>query len=234
MISFKGVLKYSIYVFIAGWMFLLGIMVGRGNSPVTFDTRHFEDRLHEIAGEFGKKKKELPQNVEPRFYQELKKPIGQETLPAKGSDNTPLKEIKPKPEPEQAVPRKETISLKHKTLNESVKLVETPKAKPKKKTVTKPEEKKAAPKKASIPGLSESGRYLIQVAAYRNFKDAVTRVTELEKKGIKAYREKFETKTKTWYRVRIGFFKSYDDARKYADWLKKAGIKADIHKKDNS
>ncbi|MCK5836987.1 MAG: hypothetical protein KAH09_06940 [Desulfobacula sp.] len=49
MISFKRILKYLIYTFIAGWMFLLGIMVGRGTSPVTFDTQKFQKRLEAIA-----------------------------------------------------------------------------------------------------------------------------------------------------------------------------------------
>ncbi len=45
----KAILKYSTYGFIGGWMFFLGVMVGRGHSPVTFDTRGFQDRLAAIA-----------------------------------------------------------------------------------------------------------------------------------------------------------------------------------------
>ncbi len=45
----KAILKYSTYGVIGGWMFFLGVMVGRGHSPVTFDTRGFQERLAAIA-----------------------------------------------------------------------------------------------------------------------------------------------------------------------------------------
>ncbi|WP_022667942.1 SPOR domain-containing protein [Desulfospira joergensenii] len=66
----KGILKFSIYVFIGGWMFLLGIMVGRGNSPVTFDTRGFQERLASIAREYGKSS-EAGEKLELEFYDAL-------------------------------------------------------------------------------------------------------------------------------------------------------------------
>ncbi len=45
---FKGVLKYIIYIFIGGWLFLLGVMAGRGTSPVTFETQGFQERLRPL------------------------------------------------------------------------------------------------------------------------------------------------------------------------------------------
>ena len=47
--AFKGWVKYLIYAAMGGWLFILGIIVGRGHAPVQFDTRQFQDRLHAIV-----------------------------------------------------------------------------------------------------------------------------------------------------------------------------------------
>ena len=70
---FKGLLKYSIYIFIAAWMFFLGIIVGRGNSPVKFDTQKFQKRLETIAHDFGVQKK-IPGKIDLKFYDVLDRP----------------------------------------------------------------------------------------------------------------------------------------------------------------
>ncbi|HGY12026.1 MAG TPA: hypothetical protein ENK36_06655, partial [Desulfobacterales bacterium] len=70
---FKGLLKYSLYIFVAAWMFFLGIIVGRGNSPVKFDTQEFQKRLEIIAHDFGAQKK-IPDKIDLKFYDVLEKP----------------------------------------------------------------------------------------------------------------------------------------------------------------
>lgn len=70
----KGTLRYAITVFIAGWMFFLGIMVGRGNSPVTFDTRGFQERLATIAREYGKASP-AGEKIELQIYDTLDEPV---------------------------------------------------------------------------------------------------------------------------------------------------------------
>ncbi|MBU3950975.1 MAG: hypothetical protein KJ658_02465, partial [Proteobacteria bacterium] len=93
MLSFKGILKNAIYVFIAGWMFFLGILVGRGSAPVTFETDRFQKRLAEIVLAFGKA--ESPEEkVELQFYDALNSPVQQEVV---GKKNDPH-EISPKKE----------------------------------------------------------------------------------------------------------------------------------------
>ncbi len=52
--SFKKGLKLIIYALMGAWMFVLGIMVGRGTAPVTFETRGFQERLRDIVSEYGK------------------------------------------------------------------------------------------------------------------------------------------------------------------------------------
>ena len=60
-------------------MFLLGILVGRGTSPVTFDTQKFQKRLAVISKEYGRQKKNGTQKkVELQFYKVLDDPVREE------------------------------------------------------------------------------------------------------------------------------------------------------------
>lgn len=45
MLFLKGLLKYSGLFLLSGWMFFIGLLVGRGTAPVEFDTGWFQERL---------------------------------------------------------------------------------------------------------------------------------------------------------------------------------------------
>lgn len=226
MISFKGILKYSIYLFIAGWMFFLGIMVGRGNSPVTFDTRKFQERLETIAGEFGKNK-EQREKVELKFYDALEKPVPEEEVVTQKTSG----EIVPGRVDDGPADAAVKTSLKKQTYDKAAAAAVLAEKKekasaPAKKTAVKKDTVKK--EKAAAPA---PGKYTLQVAAYKDFKDAVTRMAQLEKKGFKSYRVRAEKDGVTWYRVRTGSFAAYDEARAYKEKLKKAKIDSIILKK---
>ena len=219
MISFKEFLKYLIYTFIAGWMFLLGIMVGRGSSPVTFDTHKFQKRLEIIANEFGAKK-DSPKKMDLKFYDALDKPVPEENV---FSQKKSL-EIMPKKE----MPEKETL--------EKETLV-TPDIHPTKKSLKKLTFKKMTQKAKADIGKDDSKnitqvKYTIQIAAYKEFKDAVSQMALLDEKGFTSYRVKGEKDGVNWYRVRTGSFSSWDEAEKIKEKLNKAGIKGQIIKMD--
>ncbi len=116
MLAFKGILRYAVYLFVGGWMFFLGIMVGRGTSPVTFDTQNFHKRLETIVREF-EKGDEPEEKMDLQFYDALKKPVRQEV---KGKKNNP-NEIIPKKEGQIQMPVAARIpvktSMKAATLN---------------------------------------------------------------------------------------------------------------------
>jgi septal ring-binding cell division protein DamX len=114
MSGFRGGRKYLIYIFIAGWMFFLGILTGRGTIPVKFDTVKFSDRLAAIAESLTKGKKSN-KKLKLNFYQGL-------------VDDLLI--IKPK-EPDAAIPIK---------INKAGKPTPTPDPKPK--PAPKPELKK--------------------------------------------------------------------------------------------
>ncbi len=220
MASVKGILKYSIYIFIAGWMFVLGIMVGRGNAPVSFDTKSFQQRLERIAGEFGQEG-EAKKQIDLEFYKVLDQPVAEEKTVPK-----PAASQKPSAAPSSSV-------------TDAPEVKESTKKKTFQKKVSPPRPDKAAKSSApagsppASPADGKKGLYTIQVAAYKDNKDAVVHMALLEKMGIAAYRQTGEKDGVTWYRVRTGSFSTLDEARKYKEQLIKKKIKAMIIKKDN-
>ena len=220
-------------------MFVLGIMVGRGNSPVSFDTQSFQDRLEKIAGEFGQQN-ETQKEVDLEFFKVLDRPADQEkSLPKVTVPKTAKKTAAPVDQ--ETIPLK--TSTKKKTLQKKLPDTEKKKQKPvtaskkaiipKKVTTTKKVSapKKSAVKKAPVP--KKKALYTIQVAAYREFKDAVSHMAMLDKKGISSYQLKGVKDGVTWYRVRCGAFATISEAKKYKEQLVKKKIKAMIIKKDS-
>jgi cell division protein FtsN len=256
MISFKGILKLAIYTFIGGWMFLLGIMVGRGTSPVTFDTQQFQKRLETIAKEFGETK-EPQERIDLKFYEVLDKPAEQVSA-KKVSDSNEIVPIKKSNEivpaekveeaPEIAVKTSKKKETYKKNLNSRPQEKETePAAEAKTASAAKTpakaksnvsENKKQARPKPSPPSAPETtttpakGNYTIQLAAYKQFKDAVSHMSDLEAKGISSYRIKTAKDGVTWYRVRTGSFNTYAEAEQFKRKLEKSKIKSMIIKLD--
>jgi len=55
-------------------MFILGILVGRGNAPVEFDTHKFQKRLANISGKYEIENKSSGE-TDIQFYEALQKPM---------------------------------------------------------------------------------------------------------------------------------------------------------------
>ncbi len=211
----------------------MGIMVGRGNSPVTFDTQGFQKRLETIANEFGEKK-DIPKKMDLKFYDALDSPVQEESVLSK---KKPL-EIMPKKEiPVKEIFVKET--LEKEILEKETRVVSDilPLKKSRKKLTFKKMTLKAKTDieangipKIKLPKIKQ-GKYTIQIAAYKEFKDAITQMARLEEKGFSSYRVKGGKDGATWYRVRIGSFASWDEAQKIIEKLNSAGIKAQIVEK---
>ncbi|MCP4671890.1 MAG: SPOR domain-containing protein [Desulfobacula sp.] len=223
----KGFSKYCVYLFIAAWMFFLGIMVGRENSPVKFDTQKFQKRLETIAHDFGAQK-ETPGKIDLKFYEVLDRP----DLEKKG-EILPQKQVLIP----ESIPVK--ISKKKETLKKGkVKIWEEKKIKPKKpekiKQVMEDQDKNRDKPKIEPelkPGIKK-GRYTVQIAAYKDFKDAVTQMAVLQEKGFSSYRVKGLKDGKTWYRVRSGSFANFDEANRFKKKLENYKINSLIIKSD--
>jgi cell division septation protein DedD len=224
---FKGLLKYSLYIFIAAWMFFLGIIVGRGNSPVKFDTQKFQKRLETIAHDFGAQKK-IPDKIDLKFYDVLDRP----ELEEDASNN----KSKAKGKIVEILPKKEVVT--NSILMKTSKKKETfKKGEIKIQGKNRPEVKKSfekRDKKKIIPQKIPQGNYTVQIAAYKDFKDAVTEMAILEKKGISSYRIKGSKNGVTWYRVRSGSFADFDKATEFKKKLEKIKINSIIIKRDDN
>lgn len=215
-ISRKGMFVWmGLIVFVAGWMFVLGIMVGRGSAPVNINVGKLEQELAAL------KKKMLEQErakVEAQvsgkegekpplgFYEALKSPQKQEkpfqSLPAQ-------KPVQPKPAP---VPEKPA---------ENIKPVAKPKPQPaiQTKPVRQPEPKMAA--RPVAPTTARKGRFAIQIAAVQDAQNAAKLVTRLRKKGYRAYQIRSEVTGKgVWHRVRVGAYQDRAEADRMLAKLK--------------
>jgi cell division septation protein DedD len=225
---FKGLLKYSLYIFIAAWMFFLGIIVGRGNSPVKFDTQKFQKRLEIIAHDFGAQKK-IPDKIDLKFYDVLDRPeLEEDSSNSKSKAKGKIVEILPKKEVVTGSILMKTSKKKETFKKGEIKVIE--KNRPEvKKSFEKRDKKKIIPQQ-KIP----QGNYTVQIAAYKNFKDAVTQMAILEKKGIASYRIKGSKNGVTWYRVRSGSFADFDKATEFKEKLGKIKINSMIIKKDDN
>ena len=215
----------------------MGIMVGRGTSPVKFDTQKFQRRLETIAGDFGKKSPQKKMDL--KFYDVLDHPVPEELAPPK---NKPL-EIIPKKEtsvipdqiPFKASRKKQTFKFQNNTAKTDEKPVESlpPNDLKSVRIMMKSTRlKESAATKERPDKIVPKGVYTLQVAAYKAFKDAVTQMTILEKKGFHAYRVKGEKDGVIWYRIRTGSFATYDEAKQLKKKLDKAKINSIIIKRD--
>ncbi len=188
--------------FICGWMFVLGILVGRGTAPVRFDVENFKKDLKEELKIAIEKEKEENKSVESNpasqtsldgkqnlvFYEDLKstKDTTGNIQIAKGDVNeVPLKAPEQVKEPEPPAP--------------------------------------SLPEKVSEPV------FTVQTSSGKDKKGAEKIVKTLINKGYPAHMTTSEIPDKgTWYRVRIGEYKDRREAQKVLSRLGKDKIKGII------
>ena len=184
---------------------------------MNFDTLKFQKRLETIASEFGEKKG-IQKKIDLKFYDVLDHPVPEESVPPqkKPLEIIPKKEIIVTPDtiPLKTSRKKQTFKQAANKVKTDIKIRET--------------------SKTSETLKAKQGEYTIQIAAYKNFKDAVTQMATLEKKGFSSYRVKGQKEGVTWYRIRTGSFATRDEAKKIKEKLDKAGINSMIIKRDKN
>lgn len=215
-ITLKGKLVWiGLLLFVAVWMFVLGIMVGRGTAPIPQLNRTIEQKLAQLkAGRSDKaqsdpeitaeKKLSIPM-TELKFYEELKEtkpihqrkplspsPLAKKTTPKPVSDDPPPAKISPSP----SAPAKKP---------------------PKPQTGT---DRVAQPSQPT-----GKDRFTIQVAAVKSSSNAEKLVLDLRRKGFEAYQIRSQSQDgKTWYRVRVGAFQYRSEAQSTLTRLSKIQI----------
>ncbi len=224
-------MKYAVYLVVGGWMFFLGVLVGRDTMPFNFDTSGFQARLKRIALD------EAPASA-PEVHK-VTLDIDAFTS-AKAPDSFPL--VKPRastpaafrPEEGGMIRRATGLKPKPAVVKQVLSASPVDTAAPDKKALKKtPPPKKVAQKAAKSVAKPSGGHYTIQVAAFNQEGDARKEKARLVNKGFDVQVVQGTKNKVTWYRVRVGNYPSRDAAGRGLIKLRKAGIrKGLIIKKD--
>ncbi len=250
----RNLLKYSGAFLLCGWMFFLGVLVGRGTAPVSFDTKSFQEKLAEIAGvRVDEKKIEKKSGLD--FYEMLKKPVstmdtkfpesvgiaGSQDYETKGKNNGKISETgiqikKSRKTMSMALlhgeENRQTSDLKPVNVRTKALSFKNDVHIPKK--IKKSGQINSSYKNikhgedfnAAVP--DETVVYTIQIAAYRNLNDALKLMENLKKKGYTAYRTMGKKGDKIWHRVRIGSFMNSKKAMQFEKQLESKQLKGII------
>ncbi len=213
--------------FICTWMFVIGLLVGRGTAPVKFDIAGFQNKLG-ISREDLKKQEPGRTQAEDvvekdktklDFYEVLKENRDDTKIDELTTSPITIKKIAPLPGKKPSKTTGESTTKKSKPQKEVVKKAKPQKSEP----VRPPQKQQITSKSRTIP----SGKtYTIQAASVKAVRHADRLVAELKKKGFYAYRAIGKVPGKgIWYRVRIGEYKSRAEARRTMGKLEKAGFK---------
>ncbi len=212
------------------WMFILGILVGRGTAPVQFDIEKLEKELIALKEIVLKKEKEQIEHYANgannttglEFHEDLKQPKDTEDfLTANTGIETGTPEIS-----EEVISQEDDddtvdkISLAKKTKKEyqqGVNLEE-----PASDVTTKPANLEQPTEGVGEKADPSKYQWTIQVASLKDPAAANKIVEVLRQKGYAAYSTAANVAGKgMWYRVRVGPFRDKDPAQKELDRLKK-------------
>lgn len=197
--------------FISVWMFVLGILVGRGTAPVRFDIQNIEKELTALKAALIKKEQQS-------YYTDTQDPEAKTTL---GFYEALQGESVPGPEGEFKTDKLSESSVR--TQGDQKALSAAP-ADDQVRTAEKASGQ--ATQQALNPENTplETGRYSVQVASSKDGAAATRMVAKLKKRGYAAYRARAVISGQgTWYRVRVGPFSGRDDAHRVRASLQKAG-----------
>ncbi|MGB5750511.1 MAG: SPOR domain-containing protein [Desulfobacterales bacterium] len=214
---------------VCAWMFIIGVLVGRGTAPVKFDIDGLQSKLEvsnqdQKKGAGGQPRGEssiVKDKTKLDFYEALPEDRKDTQIDEKKSTRVISKKVEPLPD------KKPPATTGKKATNKSSS---------KKETAVKSGAVKKEPPKPPIASKSEakpSGKvYTVQVAAVKVAKDADRLVGQLKKKGYPAYRTISKVQGKgIWFRVRVGEYNSRTDASSTMQKLKKKGLKPIIVEK---
>lgn len=235
---------FSLFVFVALLMFTVGILVGKGIAQAKFDAAAgahggasalpvHEPKLEPIAAEH--EEEEEAHEVPPSAKHESAH--DDHELVQKAADVPPLLAAKPEKKEEELEliplgPQKTDwngMSLRNQPPNDDTKkLLQNPKIEAlTEKSGAGASRQTAAIGSADKEGLSFSnGTFTVQVGSYPNQKDAEERVKALKGLGFAhAYlsAKDLGDSNGTWFRVWLGYFPTYEAAKKSGDKLQARG-----------
>lgn len=210
-------LRVAGILLLAVWMFVLGVLVGRGTAPVRFDIQKLQKELAALkaaALQRSESAETLPYGSSPstggidpadlKFYEDLRSARGR-------LDFKPAAKQKVRPKTAEAVKKAQpTVAAEKKS---AVSKPAAPKKVAKTRSEKKPATARQVVKAGSAPSPSKKPtarqQVTIQVASVKSQQVASRMVRELKKKGYPAYARIGKVPGKgIWYRVRVGRFTS--------------------------
>jgi len=192
--------RYLLVFFVAGWMFILGVLVGRGTAPVNFDTQALQKELANLRNAMMQKEREAVERAirgedkqkKLEFYKALRTDEPDTAIATPEPEAT-------SPEPPAAEPTKaagESPTHKKKAAVMAKSAARTRNPKP------------PIPPKPQTPAPSK-GQFAIQVVAMKDGAAAERIVANLKKDGYSAYLSRIVIPGKgLWFRVRVGSYPS--------------------------
>lgn len=203
--------RYLLVFFVAAWMFVLGVLVGRGTAPVHFDTQALQKELVALRdamlkterGALEKAIRGEDERVPLEFYEALKKdgpdtavqiPVSQAPTGGLSARAETATAVKPPHKLRSAVmAKKSTVSVKAKA--------------------------GTMPSATSVTDAT-TGSLTIQVASLKDATAAERIVATLKKDGYSAYLSRVVIPDKgLWMRVRVGSYKNREQAAADMDRL---------------
>jgi cell division protein FtsN len=201
---------FLLLFFVSGWMFFLGVLVGRGTVPVRFNIDKLQKEL--AALKEADIKKQLSRVEIGSDSTKLQKDLGfYEDLKDTKNDGKKYKSRKSDKTSGKSPSSPKTVSKVKKKVGQS--------------NVSQNHASRK-PKTAALDNRIESEKNLtIQIASFKDSKDADKMVENLKKKDYPAYRIIGVVPEKgVWYRVRIGYYGSKTEAAATMKKLQKGGF----------
>jgi cell division protein FtsN len=212
----RKIAGWSVLIFfVCAWMFVLGVLVGRGTAPLKFDLAALQ------------KKMTAPQKTPPAKRSQTQSK--QDAITVKDKTKLEFYEaLKEDKEDTEVLVRPEPKETERKDAKSTEKAAAPVKSANKSEPAARPQPKAPADDNIAAVAKTNTGgpTYTIQAAAVRNAEDADRLIAKLKKRGYPAYRSIGRIEGKgVWFRVRIGSYKSKSEARQTLDKLKKEGHK---------
>lgn len=229
--SFRDAMaRWGLIFLVSAWMFLLGILVGRGTAPLHFEFDSLQKELialrDEDAAEAQRRLRidteSLSGQPELGFHEALKESDESEGIAGKPVVSAQETETASKP-----IENKTPLVTKGPLPSKAeVKADRNPSSSSAKKPAEKaPSDGKPMDTAATSPG--GEGKFTVQVASFREAEDADRLVAALKKKHYPAYRIAGIIPDKgIWHRVRVGGFDSSAAAKAMVKKLKSDRITA--------
>lgn len=203
--------RYVLVFFVAAWMFVLGVLVGRGTAPVHFDTLALQKELAALRDTMLKKERQAvekairgeDEKAPLEFYEALKKDGPESTvlipLPQTAAGGEPLAA---ETVATRTPPHKPRSAIMAKTAAASIKPAAG-----------------AAPSPGPTPAATP-GHLTIQVASLKDAAAAEQLVAKLAKEGYPAHLSRIVIPDKgIWFRVRVGSYTDREQAAADMDRL---------------